>query len=188
MTEKEKYECIWNLPGYRRYSPGENHVETFLKFISPNSIINDYGCGTGRASLKMKKAGHKVLMIDIASNALDEEVKQALDNQLKFVCKDLRNMNFDVPSSDWGYCCDVMEHIPPDDINKVLKAIKLRSPNIYFSIAGGPSAKWKGMDLHLTQRTQAWWERKLSQYWNIETLSSSGTNYCFVGRSHGISN
>ena len=68
-----------------------------------------------------------VTLVDFAENALDEEVKNACVTQptrISWLQADL-NKPLRVHAA-YGYCTDVMEHIPPDEVDMVLGTI-LRS-------------------------------------------------------------
>lgn len=60
-------------------------------------------------------------------------------------------------------CADVMEHIPPEDVEAVLRAFeKIKTKRIVFSIACFES-RWKDESggLHLTVREPEWWKQSL---------------------------
>ena len=61
---------IWDRGKYRLGSPGERIVPMFAARLTPSCMVNDYGSGTGRAALLLRRLGHPVNMVDIAPNAL----------------------------------------------------------------------------------------------------------------------
>ena len=76
MMEQQKYQTLWEKSAYRQFSPGEMIcIDDFIKLAKPsqNDTITDYGCGTGRAALRLS-AYANIRMIDFADNCLDERV------------------------------------------------------------------------------------------------------------------
>ena len=168
--EKAKYEKAWaNYPKYRVRSPGERLVEMAIDKMGmapPESII-DFGCGPGRATRKLAGLGLDAVGVDIASNCLDPEI----DVPFREVC--LWELPADL-KADWGYCCDVMEHIPPERVNEVLTGIRAATDKgVFFQIAFGDDnfGAVMGEKLHLTIQPPEWWLSTLSAYWpNLELI------------------
>lgn len=170
--EAAKYEAVWRHPRYRKYSPGAVAVEHFLDAIKPplcggngRTKIVDFGCGTGRATQRLKDMGYEVLGVDIAPNALDDGVSIPL-------C--LATL-WDLPTSvsgEFGYCCDVMEHIPPEKVDDALASIVRAVPRAYFRISYHPDAFGRhiGGPLHLTVRPEEWWRETLARHWKTVAL------------------
>src|SRR5262245_3382513 len=79
---------------------------------------------------------------------------------LRFIEADLEER---IPiTAEYGFCSDVMEHIPPDKVDRVLTNILLAAQSVWFSIStemdncGGLI----GETLHLTVRPFSWWEEQ----------------------------
>jgi SAM-dependent methyltransferase len=168
MTEREKYQILWARGDYRDWSPGEMAVEQFLA-LKPEGLVLDFGCGTGRAAMKIKEAGHDVLLFDFTDNCRD---KAALT--LPFVQWDLTQP---LPvKGGTGYCTDVMEHIPPEDVDTVLANIMAAVPNCFFQIATIPDGFGAaiGQTLHLTVQDHDWWAAKFPNVlWSDRTAFHS---------------
>jgi SAM-dependent methyltransferase len=167
LTEKQKYEKMWDIDDYRAVAPGEQTAMLFLEQAKPKkgSTCIDYGCGTGRGGLMTAlMGGLEVRLVDFASNCLDEEVKTTINNhpdRLYFTEWDLtKRMPF---TSMYGFCTDVMEHIPPEDVDKVLANILLSSQHVFFQICNTPDHMGQriGHPLHLTVESYDWWLKKL---------------------------
>jgi hypothetical protein len=163
--ERFKYEKCWSLNDYRKYSPGENLVDLFIETANPKEgeTLVDWGCGTGRAGLKLHQHGLDVTLVDFAGNCLDDEVKQALNSKLRFTEHDL-SVKRPFPST-YGFCTDVMEHIPENQVDAVLDNILEYSRHVFLQIStvddvfgGHPKI---GEDLHVTVRPYQWWLKKL---------------------------
>jgi len=159
-TEAEKYRQIWDRPEYRKFSPGLGECEaafTACGMASGQALI-DFGAGTGRASAWFVERGLSVVAVDHAANALECDVY--------FV----RACLWEMPAmlADFGFCCDVMEHIPPSRVDDVLRAIRARvSGRCYFGIATRPDVMGRliGKPLHLSVHSGDWWAAKLSEFW-----------------------
>ena len=64
--------------------------------------------------------------------------------------------------ADYGYCTDVMEHIEPENVDKVLTNIMSAVNDCFFQISTVPDVMGAliGQDLHLTVKPLEWWEQK----------------------------
>jgi len=167
--EQRKYEKMWAIDDYRIVSPGEGTAQIFLEQAKPkpDSTCIDFGCGTGRGGLMLALFGNmKVTLLDFAENALDEEVYNATVTQpgrISFKQHDLNRLPH--LSAMYGYCADVMEHIPPKEVDRVLANILLSAQHVFFQISTQPDNMGKriGEDLHLTVRPFAWWLKKFRE-------------------------
>lgn len=152
LTERDKYRLMWRTDSYRKFSPGEGIVKTFLEAVKPDGLIIDFGCGTGRAALALHNLGHDVLMIDFADNCRDQE---AMD--LPFLewdlCRELP------PRAPYGLCTDVMEHIPADKVETVIRNIMGAAKSVFFQISTVPDqfGAMLGTQLHLSVHPADWW-------------------------------
>lgn len=172
VTEQQKYQLMWQYDVYREISPGENIADFYLMLVSPDSLIVDYGCGTGRAGLKFRERGHDVLLVDFTDNCRDEEALS-----LPFLQWDLTQP---CPAkSKYGFCTDVLEHIPPNGVDTVIQNIMHSSELVFFQISTVADALGATIDmpLHLTIQSPEWWQQKFvdlgysviwSEYLNIE--------------------
>ena len=155
LTEAEKYERMWLEPDYRAYSPGEESSLTFVEMVAPDGPIIDFGCGTGRGGLAIHKiTGHEVTLVDFAANCLDPGV-----GDMPFVIADLtRPIGLTAP---YGYCTDVMEHIPPADVEAVISNIMAASPKVFFQISTVADQMGDIIQrpLHLTVKPGWWWQQ-----------------------------
>ena len=163
MQEIEKYTKMWDRPEYRITAPGTIYVDEFVHLARPvtGDTIVDFGCGTGRAGLELSKHAD-TLMLDFAPNALDQHVREALGDSLRFVQHDLMKP-WDGLAGIYGFCTDVMEHIPPQDVDTVLTNILSAAIKVYFNISTMHD-HWGivvGEPLHMTVQPPDWWKAKL---------------------------
>lgn len=167
--EALKYGKLWENPeggdeanAYRKFAPGEDLATIFMGVAKPKpgSDIVDFGCGTGRGGLMLAVLGLRVTLVDFVRNSLDTDVRDALATQahvLRFVKHDLETKLPFV--AEYGFCTDVMEHIPPDKVIQVLMNVLMGAQHVFFSIATEPDVcgKMIGETLHLTVQPYEWW-------------------------------
>jgi len=194
-SEKKKYEAIWEHPRYRVHSPGENSLQAFLSIINPQpaSKIVDFGSGCGRASLELAKLGYQIQMIDLTEKSMDDEVRTSVDNGfngMRFMEGSIWDISvpMDPLSGDYGYCCDVMEHIPPKYVMQTLSNIMMRvEKGCFFYICFVPDVFGKaiGQPLHLTVRSFSWWKEHLSEVGEVLEARDLLTNGLFYVKAKG---
>ena len=155
LTEAEKYERMWNYPEYRDVSPGEDCVEKFMEVVKPSGVIVDFGCGTGRAAMKLNNLGYDVLLTDFTGNSRDTAV-----TSLPFIQWDISEP---IPfTGSCGYCTDVMEHIPPHQVDRVIENMLTACGKVFFQISLVPDVMGQLIDqpLHLSVHPYSWWIEK----------------------------
>lgn len=155
ITEREKYERMWQHDEYRAVAPGENTVEEFLERCRPTGIVLDFGTGTGRAALRISKVC-TVVCLDIAENSRDPAARD-----LPFARCDLSES---IPvRGQYGYCTDVMEHIPPENVDTVLRnVLGAVQHEVFFqiSLVDDVMGGLIGHPLHLSVHPFVWWLQK----------------------------
>jgi hypothetical protein len=155
LTERDRYRVLWQSDSYREVSPGEFLVGDFEKFAKKPGPVIDFGCGTGRAALRLRESGYSVICVDFADNCRDDEALSLpfLEWDLSKPCP-LR--------APYGFCTDVMEHIPPNAIDAVIQNIVEAAVETFFQISTVPDSfgPLVGGPLHLTVRSHAWWKEK----------------------------
>jgi len=167
-VEKAKYEKLWKkFPQYRKVSPGENISKYFLERVNPpkGSRIIDFGCGTGRGGLALHEAGMEVLMSDFVGGCLDKKVRKAMrksDGKFSFIEHDL-NSRFP-EYSVYGYCADVLEHVPENQTDVVIQNILEVCRSCFFMIHTQEDRCGKLIDetLHVNQQDYAYWVKKFA--------------------------
>lgn len=160
MQERAKYRKTWENKLYREVSPGLRHLASALEWMKPEpgASFTDWGCGTGKAATELALQGFDVRLVDIAGNAYV--------GALPFVETCLWELPEDLGATDYGFCADVMEHIPTERVDDVLAGIAKRTrEKCYFQIAlfhdtyfthAGP--------LHLSVFPGEWWMAKIEQH------------------------
>lgn len=174
MTEKEKYEKVWNMPAYRSachsFQLWRTHRHLFPKNMK--SAL-DIGCGLGVLIDVLNDAGIDAHGVDIATNCLDKTIAQKYSH--KFHECNIWEMQFD-HTFDFGICTDVMEHIPIEYVQASVDTIAEYCKEVLFKIAHVPSHPWLGKEnpLHLTVKPLEWWEDMLKKSGRVEFLGTVG--------------
>lgn len=189
LTEAAKYTKMWEIPEYRDFSPGEHFLCEFIRTAKPRkgATILDVGCGPGRASLFLSNFGFKVIPVDLVDNCLDENVRDALGDKFRRIDITAKAL----PRADYVFCCDVMEHLPLEDVDKALKNILNACDRAFLSIAlvDDEFGAKIGEPLHLTVRSFEWWRRKLDKMGHIVKARDAKVNAIFYcGRGEGLIN
>jgi 2-polyprenyl-3-methyl-5-hydroxy-6-metoxy-1,4-benzoquinol methylase len=168
--EKDLYKKVWEIPEYRKEAPGEKISHEFLAQAKPKagSSVIDFGCGTGRGALNLAFFGNMdVTMVDFAPNCLDADIVPMLKTQkhtLRFIEADLSEP---LPvKAAYGYCTDVMEHIRPHHVDRVLSNCLSSAQHVFFQISTveDKAGELVGHKLHLTVRPFKWWLKKLKEH------------------------
>lgn len=162
-AEALKYSEVWAVKDYGKFSPGAELVDYFLDIADEDSpslrSVVDIGCGAGAASRKLKDLGFQVIGFDLTDKAWAHD-----DIPLRTGCI---WHGLDVPGlHDYGYCCDVMEHIPTEYTALAIKNMLSKCANVFLNISFlpdhfGPAIL--GRPLHLTVRPFEWWRDMLSE-------------------------
>jgi 2-polyprenyl-3-methyl-5-hydroxy-6-metoxy-1,4-benzoquinol methylase len=181
--EKQKYQKIWTFDEYRQTAPGEKLVKSACSElgIQTGEHVIDFGCGTGRSMQIFHEMGVSVLGVDIAPNCLDEE-----NQKFKLIESCLWNLPTSLmeASFEWGYCTDVMEHIPPQYVEETVKKIRQTiTKGAYFQIAlfNDSMGSLIGEKLHLSVCPANYWENLLKRHFvKVRHLNTQNHNAIFV--------
>lgn len=177
-----KYSRMWSSNEYRQVAPGEGCVDDAIKSLDlmTQHRIVDFGCGTGRGAKKFIEKGFKVIGVDFAQNCLDSDVKIPLC----IACL------WDLPPNltcDYGFCTDVMEHIPTDKVEMVLMNIaKACHKGCYFQISLVDDDFGALIDdkLHMTVKPSDWWLDILKKYFTIKSYKEESN--CLIVAAKAI--
>lgn len=163
MTEQEKYEAMWARPEYRKGSPGERIAPDFVAWtgVTKDDEVIDFGCGSGRGAKRIHQlVGCKLRLLDFADNCRDDDVRSA--EWAVFQVADL-SKPIEV-RGNLGFCTDVMEHIPPEQVDDVIRNIMEAAERVFFQISTVQDSfgklLGKGVHLHLTVEPYRWWVNK----------------------------
>lgn len=165
--ETRKYLRVWRRNDYRDQCDGLPVVgyACHIMNCSPGDTLIDWGCGTGKASKAFAGLGLQVTGFDIASNCLDSDVKVPL----------VVGTIWDPPSelaAQYGFCTDVLEHLPEDKVGLALEAIRQRTERAaYIQVDTAADIFGAKMEppvrLHLTVQPAEWWHEMVASRWPI---------------------
>ena len=153
--EAGKYAEVWGIPDYHAYSHGEAWAPLFAEVTgckAGESVI-DLGCGTGRGGRALAADhGVEVTYLDLVKvGELTPFIEQPLWRPIPGVW-------------DYGLCCDVMEHLPPEytmlAVHNMLEACRR---GLFLSICFEDESFGQivGEPLHLTVMPFSWWRDRL---------------------------
>ncbi len=173
--ERAKYEAIWASQRYHEFSPGARFSSTFSGIVEDKKVsIIDLGCGAGEGGKALKELGFTTMtFMDIVK--VDKDLHP-------FICGCLWDKWGLGLKWEWGFCCDVMEHIPPEYVSLVLHRIRERTKRVFFSIAFVDDTCGEIIQekLHLTIRSFKWWRDFLKEFGEVEDARDLGIQGIFV--------
>ncbi len=179
-TERATYEGIWSsVPAYGDNSPGEQHLPIFLQIVGDplGQSVLDAGSGSGKGALALFYAGFNVRMCDVTDAGLVPEAKASIPfleaclwHELPFVSK-------------YVYCCDVLEHIPPQfTMLAIRNMLTACTHGLFLTVSLVPDnfGAWAGKPLHQSVYPFAWWRDNLKEIGEVveaRDLLSNGVFY-----------
>jgi len=138
-------------------------IETFLQKLKPKTVI-DVGCGSGHY-LKHFINNWNVFGIEISNICCDKYLSELPHENIDLVSfSKSTDKRFDCL-----YCFDVLEHIKYEDLNEFISCLVKISDNILLGIANHSDIQL-GIELHIIQQNNIWWQNKLKNYFKEVTL------------------
>lgn len=161
-AEAAKYDRMWAYEEYAVCAPGEGLVEPFVEIArpAPGASIIELGCGTARAGLKLHELGYRVRLLDLTDAGLEPRAREVLGGGM--ITAPLWGDWWG--QYDFGFCCDVMEHVPPEYTMLVVDRILGHCRAAFFHICLVPDGFGRviGEPLHLTVMPFVWWRDRLA--------------------------
>lgn len=157
LREHAKYKKVWSGSIYGAWSPGVDSLpeaHEFFQWANPSGllrpdVLTDFGCGDCQALNKFWNLGYDPCYgVDIV--AVTPQVIQAC----------LWNLPDALPRTTFGFCADVMEHIPTGKVRQALENINAKCDIAYFRISLVEDNSGVGLreKLHLTVAPVSWWK------------------------------
>lgn len=172
-SERDKYLRVWADRSYGTQTDGLPAVSSAFRGMGcqPGETLIDWGCGTGRAAKNFRDMGLRVTGFDIAHNCLAEGVDVPL--VVGCIWEPPRDL-----AADYGFCTDVLEHVPPDYLDQALDTLYWRAEKATFiQIDTVLDISGPAMDppevLHLSVYDRWWWEDELAARWRA-VIGSKG--------------
>jgi hypothetical protein len=193
-AETEKYEAAWSYPAYAEYSPGLEAVDLFERMVEENSTsrgllkeiaygdppkrgsLIDLGCGSGKAGIELSERGFDVTLMDLTP-------KGKVGTGLSMIVGSLWHP---IPGKyRFGYCCDVMEHIPPEYTMLVISNILRACEYAFFQIClvDDNFGALVGEPLHLTVMPFVWWRDQIKELGDLVESRDLIQNGAYLVRS-----
>jgi 2-polyprenyl-3-methyl-5-hydroxy-6-metoxy-1,4-benzoquinol methylase len=181
---QEKFINVWLQGNYRNGSTADRMREFLFSRVSPEVVINDYGCGTGRLEVwwVVARPHQKINMIDITKECLEEKIISIIENNrnIKFFEEDLSNMSSVVPKADWGFCINVLMTVQADKLNVVLKNIRNTCDNLIAEMYD-LSDKRLGMEMTTVKKNKEEWQIEFEKYWSsVEFIQSKESLHRYI--------
>lgn len=186
MTEKEKYNKVWKLPHYNG-TDQRGFVGWVLAHKHLENVI-DFGCGNGRILEYIEPTTYTG--VDFSEEAVKDFEESDfhrvfvgdLTKEFSAVFYYDKGTEEEIIKPQWefqGICTDVMEHIQPEDIEKVLENIRTNCKECFFSIALFPHNIGK-MVLHPSVFPPETWVELLERFFDIKATVQPNRRYLFV--------
>lgn len=158
--ETKKYTKVWSFSEYREASPSVEiwKNKNVKKYIQGLKTFLDAGCGDCVIHKELTR-DFQVTGVDLVnvSRFINEFIQGALWNRDIF-----QNRQWDIV-----WCCDVLEHIPEEKINSVIKNLRQSCKKVaVFSIytdVDQMGEKLIGSPLHLTVKPYRFWLQKIQR-------------------------
>ncbi len=178
-VEKTKYEEMWSIPSYADISPGANIADAFAKIsgCKPGETLIDLGTGSGKAALRLQNHYRlKVLTLDITTkcmvpDALDLFGKTHTEACLWSDWPETANIRSGtgLDPLDYAYCCDVMEHIPPEFTMLCLNNMFRAARHVFIQVDVEQEGWGRLINetLHLTVMPFEWWRDHIAEFGEI---------------------
>ncbi len=170
LSQKEisKYDHVYlNHPEYGQVNADyPRFVVTLNYLMSIHGVKTILDAGVGKGGFySLVKNGYDVYGIEPSKVAIEKFHKD--DNRIKKICIQDIPSHFSEELFDVVVCLDVLEHIPPDDIDLTLSSLAFCGKKyLIFSIANHQSV-WDGLPLHVSIFSFEEWEEKLKKYFNV---------------------
>lgn len=179
--ETDTYRDMWAVNAYAAHSPGESRVPMFLQVAGDDrGTLLDAGAGSGRGAVALREAGFDVTMCDLTGDGLVDEASD-LPFRQAVLWEDLTGLG----RFRWGYCCDVMEHIPPPFTMLVARRLLDICDTVFFSISlvHDTFGSYVGKPLHQSVQSFTAWRDQLDAVGEVIEARDLLTNGVYVVRA-----
>jgi ubiquinone/menaquinone biosynthesis C-methylase UbiE len=120
----------------QRYGGLEGDHETLksvFAIVSPQRLL-DIGCGSGRLFPLYQQSGIQELVgQDIAQPAIDLAQSRYIAPKIQFFCQPIEELNFPKSFFDLIICNRVLQHIPPESFDAVIRKLADLGQYIYIN-------------------------------------------------------
>ena len=123
-SPKEYEDCLYQLDRIGRFLGGNRaSFQAFNRLKKRPRSILDVGCGSGSFTLELARRypDAQVVGVDIAPEAIAYAKKQCLTENIKFICLESPELEFDTGSFDVVTSTLVCHHLTDDEIIQFLR-------------------------------------------------------------------
>jgi len=173
LDERKKYEKLWSDEDYESFSPGEHLWCYFEPLVEKGKSLVDFGCGSGKSIHQYLALDLQVQLVDIASNCLSSQAQLSMrlhPDQIQFYEACLWDLSAEIQPADYMVCVDVMEHIPPAQVDATLKSMANKHRGLgFFGICLVPDRWGEEINetLHLSLFSPKEWLERIGQHWKV---------------------
>lgn len=175
--ERELYTTVWqSIDQYGAYSPGEKYLPLFLDMVGDQrGSILDAGCGSGKGAVALQGAGFTVSMCDVTPDGLISEA-------MRLPYADQVLWHRITGAFDYAYCCDVLEHIPPQFTMLAVSRLLDVAPKVFIAVCNvaDSSGVWIGQSLHQTVQPFTWWRDSFAEIATVTDARDLHENSVFL--------
>ncbi len=177
-VERSTYSEMWAVDAYAKNSPGEQLVPIFLDMAQPSLTdrVLDAGCGQGRGAVALQASGFDAIE---CCDLVDVRVLEARGFVFHERCL-WRPLHL---TTDWVYCCDVLEHVPESlTMLAVHQLLQSAERGVFLNISTVPDVHgaWVGRPLHQTVRPFTWWRDQLAEISHVVEARDFLTSAAFL--------
>jgi len=166
--EKDKYTNAWEY-GAEGQSRTAWYIFNYLKNILDKTYkILDLGCGNGLVVELLRQEGYNIVGVDITLTGLNQHTPMIkftpeiilTPKRENYFEAPLWNLSFKDNEFDFTFSTDVLEHIPPEYINKTIQEINRITKTKSFHCISTFKDNRGGFVFHLTVQPIDWWKEK----------------------------
>lgn len=159
IEERKKYDIIYeNMGNYAvSHKPKIDYVNNW---VGSGFTVVDLGCGRGIYSRKIMEK-NEVLGVELSSVCCEKYLGDINHKNMGILDFCEEGLTFDK-----AYSCDVLEHIPTDELNVTLQGISNIAEDFLFLVCTGSDIK-HDMELHLSNFSFEEWVDIISRYYTI---------------------
>jgi len=184
MTEANRYDDAWATGDYNPMV-GMYYVRCLYRddYFAKCKNLLDVGCGTGAAVRYHREIGGiEAYGIDFAQQAIDTW-KQFLVDKFCFVGA-AEDIPFKDNAFDFVTCTDMLEHIPEENVPRVLKEMfRVGRDRFFFAVSLAPAnvkMPHDGSEPHVCLKEPEWWVEQIGRVGYRYPVSPYVTNLLVI--------
>ena len=147
-SEVEKYQRCYASDSYKMGRRRWLRMKKDLDVISTDLTLLDVGSGRGETIEYARERGIDALGLEIVPELTSDDIAQGSITAIPF------------HTCDVVTCYDVLEHLPPEDVDKALDELfRVAKHRLFLTVSGNPAERGDDV-LHMSIHTWTWWEQK----------------------------